>query len=376
MKTKVKKIDIPSNKRMIVISDIHGHYYHLKKLLKKVDFSEEDILFIVGDIIEKGPLSLKTLRYVMQLCKDYTVYSLIGNVDAARLLMLEDNSSENSEKIFEYIRFMKKHWGGCFFLDLCNELKINIYRPLDIPSAKKQINTIFKEELNFLRRLPTIIETQNFIFIHGGLPSEDIDSLVGTDPFPYLKNDAFIEKGLEFNKYVVVGHWPVTLYNDKISSSNPIINRKQKIISIDGGCGLKRDGQLNGLIIPDINSEEISFESYDDFPIAYAQTPQEGSIDSINIRYTDNKIRILEKGEEFTFAEHKSTGYCLWIHNDYIYSFDENAKCDDYTDYMIPVDIGDKLSIVKKTSKGYLVKKDGISGWYNGLIGSKFNNKI
>jgi protein phosphatase len=368
MQTTVKKIDIPQNKRMIVTSDIHGHYHHLKNVLKKVCFNKDDILFIVGDMIEKGPMSLKTLRYIMQLCEEYTVYPIIGNVDAARLMMLYDNSSENCNKIYEYIKFTKKYWNGCFFLDMCKELDIYIHNPEDIPNAREQICINFKTELDFLRNLPTIIETQNYIFVHGGIPSDCIDSFVGTDAFQYMKNDAFMEKGVDFEKYVVVGHWPVTLYNDKISSSNPIINAKNKIISIDGGCGLKRDGQLNALIISDIDSEDIAFEYYDDFPVAFAQTPQEESVNSINIRYSDNKIKILEKGEEFSFAEHRSSGYRLWIHNDYIYSFCENAKCDDYTDYKMPVNKGDKLSIIKKTSQGYLIKKDGISGWYNGII--------
>lgn len=219
---------------------------------------------------------------------------------------------------------MKEHWNGCFFTDMCNELNIRIKYLSDIPEAKQKIRENFHVELEFLRSLPTIIETQNFIFVHGGLTTADIDSLVGADAFPVLKNNAFIEKKLYFPKYVIVGHWPVTLYGEKIACSNPIINRSQKIISIDGGCGLKRDGQLNAFIIPDINSTDFSFESYDDLPVNIAITPQEASLNSVNIRYTDNKIKILEKGDE--------------------------------------------LSIIKKTSRGYLVKKNGISGWYRGKL--------
>lgn len=371
MQATVSKINIPLNKRIIVISDIHGHYYHLKNLLRKVNFTKSDILFIVGDIIEKGPLSLKTLRYVMKLYKEYTVYPLMGNVDALRLLMFDDSSTEGCKSLFNHVQHMKNHWSSCFFMDMCNELNIEIKCPQDISFVKEDIYTKFKDELDFLRNLPTMVETQNYIFVHGGLPSDNIGSFAGSDVFPFLKNDAFMEKGYEFKKYVVVGHWPVTLYSDKIASSNPIINKKQKIISIDGGCGLKRDGQLNALIIADIHSDSIAYESYDDFPVAYAQTSQEKSTDSINIRYIDNKITILEKGEEFSFAKHKSSGYRLWIHNDYILNFGENAECDDYTDYRIPVSTGDKLSIIKKTSKGYIVKKEGISGWYNGEIDYK-----
>ena len=47
--TKVQFLTQPEhNRRTIVISDIHGHRAWLEKLLKKVDFSEKDILIIVA----------------------------------------------------------------------------------------------------------------------------------------------------------------------------------------------------------------------------------------------------------------------------------------------------------------------------------------
>jgi len=371
MKITLKKINMPSGRRIVVTSDVHGHCKHLKNLLEKVNFSEKDILFIIGDIIEKGPESLKTLRYIMELCKKYTVYPLIGNVDAWRLVMFDDDGAESSEELLSYITYMKEHWNGCFFTDMCNELKLTISSPADIPEAKQRIRESFNAELDFLRSLPTIIETQNFIFVHGGLPTADIDSLVGDDAFNVLKNDAFIDKNLYFPKYVIVGHWPVTLYNDKTACSNPIINHSQKIISIDGGCGLRRDGQLNAFIIPDINSADFTFASYDDFPVDIALTSQEASENSVNIRYIDNKIKILERGDEFSYVQHSTTGYCLPMLNSCIYSFGEDSACDGYTDYRLHVNAGDELSIIKKTSKGYLAKKDGISGWYSGKLKSE-----
>ena len=60
-----------------------------------------------------------------------------------------------------------------------------------------------------------------------------------------MKNDDFLDQGHSFSKWVVVGHWPVTLYHTDIPSAAPIILRDRKIISIDGGCVLKADGQLN-----------------------------------------------------------------------------------------------------------------------------------
>ena len=87
--TKVQFLEQPEHgRRTIVISDIHAHRSWLERLLKKIDFSEKDMLIILGDMIEKGPESLETIRYIMQLCEKHTVYPMMGNVDLWRIEML------------------------------------------------------------------------------------------------------------------------------------------------------------------------------------------------------------------------------------------------------------------------------------------------
>ena len=49
-------------RRTLVACDIHGHTGLFKKLLSDAGFSEDDLLIIIGDIVEKGPDSLGTLR--------------------------------------------------------------------------------------------------------------------------------------------------------------------------------------------------------------------------------------------------------------------------------------------------------------------------
>lgn len=100
--TKVQFLTQPEhNRRTIVISDIHGHRAWLEKLLKKVDFSEKDILIIVGDMIEKGPESLNTIRYIMELCEKYTVYPMMGNVDLWRIQMLLTEDGSLDQELYE-----------------------------------------------------------------------------------------------------------------------------------------------------------------------------------------------------------------------------------------------------------------------------------
>ena len=48
-----------------VISDIHGCYEEFMELLEKISFSEEDNLFILGDVLDRGPSPIKTMQEIM-----------------------------------------------------------------------------------------------------------------------------------------------------------------------------------------------------------------------------------------------------------------------------------------------------------------------
>lgn len=359
-----RKITLPENKRILAVSDIHGHRAWLEKLLKKVRFTSDDVLFIVGDIVEKGPESLNTLRYVMELCENYTVYPSIGNVDSIRLKMLEEDWDAGS--VFDYVLHMKRHWGGCFFTEMCAELELPLNTVQEVSAARMTVRSHFKRELDFLRELPTFIETQDFIFVHGGLPAADTDRLSGYSEQELLKNNAFMEKGLHFDKYVVVGHWPVMLYSDKIPQMNPIVDEEKRIISMDGGCGIKKEGQLNMLLMNSSSPDEIRFESYDDLQTVCAKTAQEESVDSIYIKWTDNKIEVLERQNGSALVRHRTSGRKLNMPECFLYDKDGDTYCSDYTDYRLKVKEGDKLSLILKTPTEYYVKKDGVIGWYSG----------
>ena len=64
MRAVVRPLSLPADRRVLVISDIHGNLPFLKGLLKKVQFSTDDILLVLGDILEKSTGGLDTLRYL------------------------------------------------------------------------------------------------------------------------------------------------------------------------------------------------------------------------------------------------------------------------------------------------------------------------
>lgn len=370
--TKVQFLTQPEhNRRTIVISDIHGHRAWLEKLLKKVDFSEKDILIIVGDMIEKGPESLNTIRYIMELCEKYTVYPMMGNVDLWRIQMLLTEDGSLDQELYETNERMRQYWKATFFQDFCREAGVSVKTPEEIPAAREAVVAKFQKELTFMKELPTILVTPAFTFVHGGLVHEKLEDNFHLPPFQLLKNDNFINQGKHFDKYVVVGHWPVCLYRSDIESSAPYISEEQKIIAIDGGCGIKRDDQLNALIIPDLYSEKATWESVDDFPEAVVLEDQEAGASSINIRYYESKLKILEPGPVFSLAEHIKTGYQLKIYNGFLEEPPVKGApntCWEYTDYQITLKKGDRVSILQKTPEGTMVRKRGVTGWYYGKL--------
>lgn len=365
IKVRIDHRELESGRRILVTSDIHGCRLHLENILKEADFTTEDILIVVGDMIEKGPDSLGTLRYIMKLYEGGNVIPLIGNVDALRLQIIEELCPENVESFYQYLLELRKWKGTSFYDELARECGFVIESPEDLLRSKEKVIIHFGKEFSFLVGLPTVVETQKFVFVHGGLPQKEPEENLHQSFRSLTKVDCFMTSTPHhYEKYVVVGHWPVSLYNSSIQQMDPIIDRQKHIISIDGGCGIKRNGQLNLLVIPDINCriDELYNYRYDEFPWITALDSQEASVDSINIDWGHSEIRMLEKGEEFSRVEHIGSGRRLDIPNSFLYG----NKCYEYTDYQLKVTAGERLKLISQTSRGCVAKKDGVVGWYCG----------
>lgn len=364
--TKIQQVTVEPGRRMLVVSDIHGNVSYLQHVLEKACFCDRDLLFLVGDIIEKGPDSLGTIQYVMELCQRGNVIPLIGNVDASRLKTTYELTEENAADFYHYLLYMKRWVGTSYYQELAAACGYSIQSPGDVLKAKPAILTRFEDQFRFLAQLPTIVETQSFVFVHGGLREKKVSDNRNWDSWALTKYDAFMTHTPHcFEKYVIVGHWPTALYASDVERLNPVMDHNKRIICIDGGCGTKEEGQLNLLVIPDIHStaDDISYISYDKFPLIRALENQTASQDSLYISWIDRDIRMLEHGEEFSYVQHVRSGRKLYMPNTYLRT---DSECDDYTDYILPVQKGDILSLLQETSKGCMVKKQGVVGWYAG----------
>ena len=361
MGTKIITPSLPENGRLFAVSDLHGHGHLLKRLLTQAGFSAEDTLVIDGDLVERGPDSLGTLRYAMELCRAGNAFALSGNWDYEMARMIR---RARPEECWE-ARQRRRQWHeSCLFDEMARELGFPLDGPRAMAKLLAEIPSQFWEELEFLESLPQIIVTPDYWFVHGGIPHENLAELAAVEPRALMKNDNFIGQGKSFSQYIVVGHWPATLYREGHPDFNPFASWGQKILSIDGGCGIKGDGQMNLVELSRESPGEFSSFSADDLPKIQALTAQAASGRSHYIHWGDNQVELLEEGEKYCRVSHK--GYEMEIPAGEIYRDGDVVYSWDATDYRIAVEPGETLSLVSRTEKGALVKKNGVSGWYFG----------
>ena len=182
--------DIQPGRRVVAVSDIHGNLPFLQGILREVKLSRDDVLVLVGDILEKGRDSLATLRYVMDLQKKYTVYSLCGNCDYIDRVFLEGGVPDDAFSVQMNRRYgapvehdsadkllwpVLNHWRErSTLIQMALELGYPMpQRESDLPALRAALLDYFPKETAFLMNLPHILEAGNFIFVHGGVPRED-----------------------------------------------------------------------------------------------------------------------------------------------------------------------------------------------------------
>ncbi|WP_391209627.1 SH3 domain-containing protein [Psychrobacillus sp. L4] len=211
---------------------------------------------------------------------------------------------------------------------------------------------------------PNAYETDDFIVIHAGI--ENIKDWHQTEEEFTLHTESFYEKAHQADKTVIVGHWPVVNYRTKqISSHNPIIDLDKNVISIDGGNQIKKDGQLNALII---KNDTFSYTYVDE--LTEEMIVQQDYSDLTNrigtVTYPNYEMRIIKREEYFTLCENKKLGIEQWIKNAYLIGNDDLTNCrTDLSTTFLSVNRDEKVWIVDKECNGYILikRENGEVGW-------------
>ena len=80
------------------MSDLHGCYYKYTRMLEKINFSVSDTLYILGDIVDRGPDGMKIWQDIIQR---KNIIALRGNHDflAYHLLKILSKSDKFTQTV-------------------------------------------------------------------------------------------------------------------------------------------------------------------------------------------------------------------------------------------------------------------------------------
>ena len=362
---RIERRELPEKGRVIAISDVHGSLRYLKGLLgKPVPDSGGQRWSFAATWSRRGRRAWRRCASSCACREERRCLFVLGNCD-----YWYDDEFPTKPCTGRYVRdYLLSDGNGLgpgLLAQMCAEIGFEAAAGLLHGRLREALGAAFAREFEFLASMPQLIETESYIFVHGGIPRD----AARCDGWSFMKDDKLHEPGPEFGKWVIAGHWPVVLYRERVNRRAAGDRPREPYRQHRTAAACSRTtGSSTPLSYP-ITAAMTSLTTwYDPFPVRRVKSAQAAGENSAYIRWGDNEVEILERGEEFSRVRHVRTGYELDILTKYLYGGSGVVKCNDCTDYVLPLAPGDEVSVVEATSRGYLVKHEGVSGWYFGEL--------
>lgn len=219
-----------SSGRKLAVGDIHGCIKSFEALLKQIDLTTEDQLFLLGDYVNKGPESEKVLDLIIELKENYQVFPLLGNHDL---------------KVLEYLNGSKPE----LWEDLIEE-NSQVFIELEEKEKSKYID--------FLESLHYYFILDEYLLAHAGFNFSLANPFISKEDIINIK-EFFYDSSKAQNKTVIHGHAP-----QELSLIERKIAERSKIIPLDNGCVYPdRSGQGN-LLCLNLDSAKLFVQPYID----------------------------------------------------------------------------------------------------------------
>lgn len=229
------------------MADLHGEYDKYMEMLEKIGFNDDDTLFVLGDVVDRGDKPMEILRDMMMRPN---VFPLMGNHDYCALFILEKlrnvSDDELADSLDESLIEMARGWiqdGGLTtlkeFLALSGEEREDILGYLDEFSLIEAID----------------VGERSFVLVHAGL-----GNFSKNRKFSDYSAEELIDTRVDYERryfdeddvYVVTGHTPTLTITGKAE-----IYKSHNNIVIDCGATYE-DGRLACLCLDTLEEFYVS----------------------------------------------------------------------------------------------------------------------
>lgn len=230
-----------------VISDIHGQYDMFMELLGKIKLKETDTLYVLGDVLDRGPYPIKTLKKLMEMPN---VICMAGNHELMALECLEFLMKEITDMSIEELdekmldNLVTWQYNG-------SKSTIDEFRELDAETKRDVID--FIKEFSVYEEVTA--GNKDYILVHAGLgnylPGKDIEDY-SLYELTWMRADYDV-KYFE-DTFVITGHTPTQAIK---GNPNPgSVFKYNNHIAID--CGAYLTGGRLAAICMDTGEEFYS----------------------------------------------------------------------------------------------------------------------
>ena len=180
------------------VSDLHGSFEKFKKLLKEIRFNDNDVMYVVGDIVDYGEESMELL---CDLSMRYNVIPIVGDHDYRALRLLREldkmlgGSAPDPEVIGEMTAWIQD--GG--------QKTMEGFKALDEDMREGVLE--YLEDMSLYEEVE--VKGKKYLLVHAGIA----DFAPDTDLEDYMPED-FINEQLDLTRplidgvTLVVGHSP------------------------------------------------------------------------------------------------------------------------------------------------------------------------
>jgi len=202
--------------RRIVIGDVHGHYDGLMLLLEALAPSSDDRVYLLGDLIDRGPKSAQVLDFVQQS----PYQTLLGNHEQLMLDALSPSVDLRAWQSWLYS-------GG--------DATVASYRDTGMMPYK---------HLEWLRSLPTYLDLGDIWLVHAGVHPTMPISEQSIEQLCWIRKEFHtIPKPYFPDKLIITGH-TITFTFEGVRPGELV--RGQGWLDIDTGAYHPKSGWLTG----------------------------------------------------------------------------------------------------------------------------------